>query len=438
MIERYRLYSIIFFGAVWVMLCQRFVLEELIPPLDVISTYISLLADAIFVILGIVTIRSRRDIAVLGALILISLISKYLNHQGIIAWGNGLRDFVGLVFIVPFIRYMMRREDYARRFTESMDRQLLIFLYVQAFCVTWQFALYGANDSGGGSLGFGGSGIISTLIYVVSFYLISKKWDRNQSYIRNVIENKIYIILLYPTFLNETKISFIYLLAYFVFLLKVDRRFIIRLLVTIPIMSVVVVALGYVYMSVTKQDSEEILTVEFFTEYLVGNDFDELVEVAIAVQDEDIETDNLWAVDLPRLGRFFILPEIMKSADGGMMWGAGLGQFKGDNVIVLSAFSRQNRWFLQGSVTMLFSMLVQIGIIGLLWYLVNVITIIFTSNKFLNANNLRLYLLLVFMMLLVYNDSFRYAYFCAIFFYISMEGLQIAGKEDKTPNSARV
>ncbi len=424
LVERYRLYTRLFFGTMWVMLCRGFVMTEVFPQLREIDPYIAILADAIFAGLGLLTISSKRDTICFVSFVVISLISKFLNSQGMVEWLNGFRDFTGLLFIIPFIRYMMSREDYGKRFTESMDRQLRIFLYLQAVCVVYQFIIHGAGDYGGGTFGFGGSGMISTLIYGVSFYFMVKGWDYEDGYFNNLYRNRIYVFLLFPTFLNETKISFIYLLAYFVFLMKIDRRFIARLFMSMPVFIALLLLSGYVYMKVTKQESDVIMTADFFNEYLIGEDFEHLMDVAIAVQEEDIETDNIWAMDLPRLGRFFIISDIMKTAKGGMVWGAGIGQFKGNNKMGQTEFGRKNRWFLIGSVTMSFFMIVQLGIVGLLWYVASSVSVIMTHDKYRFANNIRLFMFLIFALLLVYHDSFRYTPFCAIYFFICMVGLQ--------------
>lgn len=424
MIERYRLYTTLFFGTLWILLCYGFVRDEFLPFLATVQPFVNVLCDFIFLILGLVTIRSRRDIFMLLSLLLITLVSKYLNHQGMAEWLNGMRSYIGVLLTVPFIRYMMSREDYAERFTKSMDKQLLWFLYIQAFCVTWQFIRYGANDWGGGSMGYGHSGVVSTLICLVSFYFISKKWDYSESYMTNIRINKMYVILLFPTFLNETKISFFFLLGYFLFLIKIDRRIILKMIMAVPIAVIGFFSLGYVYITVTGADVDKMLSEQFYTEYLVGEDIRDLAALAILVEEEDIETDNLWAVDLPRFGRFFLLPDVWKATGGGAMFGAGVGQFKGNDYFSKSAFSRKFSWMLKGSVPLILAWLIQLGVVGLIWFFVNLATIILTPNASPTAVNLRLYFTMVFTLILAYQDQFALVYYCTIVFYMCLEGLQ--------------
>ncbi|MCM1522825.1 MAG: hypothetical protein NC039_09270 [Muribaculaceae bacterium] len=424
LVERYKLYTGLFFGAMWVLLCYGFVRDEFIPALETVQPFANLLCDIVFLLLGVLTMRSRRDLVMLGSFLLISLVSKYLNHQGMAEWINGFRDYIGLLFTVPFIRYMMSRRDYAGRFTKSMDKQLLIFLWLQVVCLVWQFVKYGANDAGGGSMGYGHSGVVSTLIYVISFYFMTKKWDFDLTYFQNLYANRVYVFLLFPTFLNETKISFIFMLAYFILLMKIDRRFVLRLIIAIPIAIVGFFVLAYAYLMSTNQTADRYVDQDFYIEYLVGHDFDDLVNLAILVEEEEVETDNLWAVDLPRLGRFFVLKDALDHSGGGMAFGAGIGNLKGNNYFSKSAFARKYSWLLKGSVPMSFAWMVQLGWIGLIWLVVNVMTVLFTPNRCALAKNLRLYLLMVFLLMMLYQDQFRLVYYCVIAFYIYMEGLQ--------------
>lgn len=424
MVERYKFYTCLFFGAMWVLLCYGFVRDEFIPALAGMQPFANLLCDIVFLFLGIVTLRSRRDIFMVVSFLLIAMISKYLNHQGMSEWLNGMREYIGLLFTIPFIRYMMARDDYAERFTRSMDRQFLIFLYIQAVCLVWQVIRYGAGDEGGGSMGYGHSGIVSTLIYVISFYLITKHWNEEETYIENLKANRQYILLLLPTFLNETKISFVYLLAYFVLLMKIDRKIVLRFLLAVPLFLLAFVVLGWVYLTVSEQKAERLLSEKFYTDYFIGEDIYDLANLSMLVDQGDIETDNIWVVDLPRLGRFVFLPEAMQASGGGMMLGAGVGQFKGNNYFSKSAFSRKYAWLLNGSTPLTFAWLVQLGIVGMIWFFVDVLTAMFTPNKAPLARNLRLYLLMVLGLILIYQDQFRLVYYCAIIFYIYLEGLQ--------------
>ncbi|MDE6130471.1 MAG: hypothetical protein K2F74_02660, partial [Muribaculaceae bacterium] len=292
MIEKYKLFYRTFIVLFWIMMCWGFVSEEFLPFLSKLTTFEMLFIDGAFALFGFVTIRNKGDIAVLVTFLVIGVISTiYLNGIGWYNFGNGFRDFVGIIFVVPVIRWFFRSERSAE-FVRDFDKQLKIWLYVQAFCLTWQFIRYGANDAGGGSFGYGSSGMVSTLIYLISFYLLSKNWDSSNAW-KSIKENKEYLILLYPTFLNETKISFIYLMLYMLLLIKFDRTVWIKAVFLFPVFGMVMALLFSVYLDVTDQEGDEVLTWEFLSQYFFsgGQDFDYDVDLAIRYFDGDFDDD---------------------------------------------------------------------------------------------------------------------------------------------------
>lgn len=298
MVEKYKLYSGLLFGSIWALLCVGFIATE-IPPLEKLIAIVNLLTDAIFIILGLWATRSKRDIFITVSFFAIVLISKYLNHQSVISMLNGCRSYIGLLMCAPIIRYLLRSK-YAEDFTRRMDSLCWTFLYLQAFCITWQFIRYGANDAGGGSFGYGGTGTVSTLIYIISFYLLSKRWDFSKKWMTNFRENKANFILLYPTFLNETKISFIFIMIYFLLLFPIDRKYVLKVLAVFPLVVVLMAGVFYVYLSATEQEGDSVLNKEFLDIYLFGGeDPKELIELAKVYQEEQIQEEYLWAVDLP-------------------------------------------------------------------------------------------------------------------------------------------
>lgn len=438
MIDKYKLLSGALFAALWVQLCWGFICTDVFTALEPTRSYINFLLDVVYIVLGCMTIKNRRDVLVLVSFAGIAMLAAYVDNQGSIEFLNGCRDFVGLLFAVPIIRYFLMSKD-SERFVRSFDKMLYIFLWIQVPCLVSQFIRFGACDAGGGSLGNYASGQISTLIYIISYYLINKKWDDSVSYIQNIWVNRVYVFLLFPTFLNETKISIIYFIFYFVFLIKFDKKIIGRLIFIIPMSILLFIIAGYLYLSLVGVSSERYDS-EYFTEYLIGDDIEHLMDVAELVQDDVIETDNLWVVDLPRYGRFVALPEILNSAtSGGMILGAGVGQFKGGQVMASSGFASQYQWYLQGSSIMLFFIIVQLGVIGLIWMLYDLFSILFVPDHHSRAANLKLYMLLVASLILVYNDQFRNFYTCFILFYICLRGLQKCGKDGvsdgETPKS---
>ena len=385
--------------------------------------------DFVFLVLGLYALRSRRDVYIVISFLLILLFSAVLNRQGIVTIFNGSRDFIGLLLAAPVIR-MLLLSKYSERFERSFDRQLLVFLSLQTVCVTWQFFKYGPGDYVGGSMGEGASGTISVLIYFISFYLMIRRWDCELSYFMNIRKNFLLVFLLYPTFLNETKISLVLFVFYFILLVKIDRDIVLKAMKMFPIIIVLSIASVTVYSYVVDTDAGDVFTEDNMYNYFIGEDIDYLIDVAMKVQDQEIETDNVWAVDIPRISKLVLAPVILDDTGGKIWLGAGVGQFKGASVIGQTSFARKNNWFLQGSRPLLFFIIVQLGVIGLIWLLINLITIVQTGDRFTFAWNIRLYLYLLIAMSMLYNDSFRLYPYCFILFYIAMTGL--AYREGRT------
>lgn len=430
MVEKYKLYSGLLFGSIWALLCVGFIATE-IPPLEKLIAIVNLLTDAIFIILGLWATRSRRDIFITVSFFAIVLISKYLNHQSVISMLNGCRSYIGLLMCAPIIRYLLRSK-YAEDFTRRMDTLCWTFLYLQAFCITWQFIRYGANDAGGGSFGYGGTGTVSTLIYIISFYLLSKRWDFGKSWFTNFKENKANFILLYPTFLNETKISFIFLLIYVLLLYPIDRKYIIRVFAIFPLALVLLSGVFYLYLYAADQKADTVLNKEFLDIYLFGGeDPVELIELAQVYEEERFAEENLWTVDLPRFTKIFTVPEVLRKAGGGMTFGIGAGQIKGGTFISESRFSMKYGWLMGGTKPTLFLLLLDLGIAGVIWTVINLITILFTPNKAVFAKQIRLYLFAIWSLIMVYDQQLTVLISVWFMFYIAMSGLQPELKEQR-------
>jgi hypothetical protein len=420
MIEKDPLYFKLFLFVFWVLACSGFVTQELLPFLSPLVSPLALLCDAIMVILGFVTLDSKRDRIYLAAFFVIGIIStSFINKESAINLINGSREFIGMLFAVPVMRHFLTTKEHAD-YKARIDRQLLIFLYVQAFCVTWQFIRYGANDHGGGSMGMGFSGIVSLMIYIISFYLISQKWDRD-NYWQSLKDNKLYVILLYPSMLNETKTSFFLLAIYFILLYRFEIQKIGKLIMLVPVILFACIGLGYFYLTATDQKADVVGDSAYMLDYLVGEDPEMLMELALKVQDEEIETDNLWVVDIPRFTKILTVPDLLEDTKGGMLWGAGLGQFKGGTTVALTRFATKNKWALQGTRPWLYSLMIQFGFIGTIWFFVNLFSIVALRHKpFEMSKAIKIYLLLTTLMILFYDDAFRSLIFCFGFFYIAL------------------
>lgn len=437
MIEKSKFYYYSFSVLFWIIATWGFVLQEVVPGLTPLLSTFRLLIDAAVIILGLMVLRDRRDIIVIAAFLLISFTSTVvINHESFVTYINGFREYVGLMFIAPIVRYLItnyRREEYIR----SINRQLLVFLLLQMVAIPFQAVKYGVGDHGGGTLGDGLSGAISTIIYIGTFYFISQKWDPD-NYFRSLRENWKYLLLLIPSFLNETKISFIYLFFFFLLLLGLKWKSVVRLIVALPVLSVLLGVAGYVYLNSTGQDMELLSDPEFYQAYLFGEDADHLLELGENYQEGDYyELEDQWAIDMPRFFKIFRIHILLEDSKGGMIFGAGLGQFKGGTNMDKTDFARRNDYMLRGTIPLTYDLLVQMGILGLIWFLWNIFSLLrFKSRRTPMSVPIKSYLLMIVLLQLCYGTLLTNLMVDIVFFFVAMRTCVMNPEEEGEPASS--
>ena len=152
-------------GVFWVLGTVGFICDEFVPGLESLRSYIILACDAVLVMIGLMSLRHKADLIFIGSLLLLSMTSSIVfNRLPVIFSVNGMRVFIGAMFCYPIFRYFIDDQQRRDHFIKTWDKQLEIFLWLQVFCIGYQFIIYGADDHGGGSLGNWYSGTISMLI----------------------------------------------------------------------------------------------------------------------------------------------------------------------------------------------------------------------------------------------------------------------------------
>ena len=401
----------------WIWATFGFVADEILPTLEGMRVGINLLLDAALILLGIITLRDKEDKVLLLSFLAIGFVSTCIaNRLSTVNFLNGCRDFFAMLFVPPILKYFLDDDRRRERFIKAFDRHLWVFLIIQAPCLIYQFLKYGANDHGGGSLGNGFSGIISTLIYITSFYLISKNFDRER-YFHSLRKNIWLIVLLFPTFLNETKISFVFFLLYFLLLLKFDKSLIMKLAIGTPIFLVGLYFAFNMYLS-SSGNEEDITDLEYYMEsYLMIDDSDQLIDLAERLDEGEFGEDDDWSVDLPRFSRILLMPAVTARSDGGIFFGAGLSQFKGMSFLEQTKFAKEFEWFVNGTVLSSQMIFAQLGILGVIWALAYFI-VIFRHNKRPSRDKyLRAFIIIIFLLVMLYNQSLRFPVFCIPVFY---------------------
>lgn len=402
----------------WILAVYSFVTQQTSEAFyDATWHHVQLAGDAVIIILGLWTMRKRIDIFLLIFYLVLSLSSMFLNHNGWIFWLNGTRHYICFVFILPIIRYLtdtpLRREFFIYLF----DRALYLFLWIQVPAMIYQCILYGAYDKVGGTLGWMCSGVISTLIYLISFYLMLRRWDYSRSYMENLKKNWILIFLLFPSYLNETKISFIFLAMYFFFLVPMDRKFIKRIIIVLPIIGLALCGAGYMYLKLVAGGSlgvDDVFNKDFIQVYLEGDDeMVELIETFVA--DGADETNE---GDYPRFAKFSVLPFVMDNYPHTEFVGFGAGQFKGGTFVPKSEMSQEYNWLVKGTQMQLMVVLLDLGWIGFIFVVLFMCVLFYKPRGSLRNIQLQTYLIIITIMTFLYTSSFMVMVFSIIFVYL--------------------
>ena len=246
------------------------------------------------------------------------------------------------------------------------------------------------------------------------------------------MDNKLLVFLLFPTFLNETKVSFVFCLCYFLLLIKIDAKFILKMVVAIPLVLVVLFLVYNIYLSATG-NKDDITSVDYYTEtYLAVDDPEQLMMIGEMLQDGEFEDDS-WDVDLPRFTKIMFYPALMESSDNSQLIGAGVSHFKGGTSLAQTNFAEDYQWALTGTVPYSYFVLVQLGYIGIIGFIAYILFYGFkigqkAPNRMLNIQVL---LFVVVSIVLCYNDSFRVGGFNMIFFYILVQSQSWVDLEEK-------
>jgi hypothetical protein len=263
----------------------------------------------------------------------------------------------------------------------------------------------------GGTMGDGFSGVVSFTIYYVSFYLLRKHIDHN-NILRSISRNWVFIFLLFPSFLNETKISFALILVYFILLMPIDRKYIIRMTFLSPVVVILVAVGNYFYSSTVDESQGKLkLDAEFFDEYLDA-DIDKLekgLEYLEKYEDEE-------EFDIPRFTKLGLMPMVFSAHPGNNLLGFGINIYSRGKYIEESDFSKEYDWLLRGTSPHIYSTYMQLGIIGSIWMAIFLISLFFIKPKKYPKRDLssQLFFFIAIIILLLYADLWINNNFCYI------------------------
>lgn len=421
-IPKYKYVAWLLLGVFWLLGCFAYPLQELVPAVfDTANAYVYLLGDFVIILVGLWTLRARIDIVLLVSLIVISLASMAVNHLPVIQYLNGMRFYVGGVFILSILRYLLATRTRLEYFIPLFEKSMYIFLLIQFPIMVQQCIRWGAFDNVGGSLGWKMSGVISTLLYVISFYFMVRRWNFDKSYVANLKHNWILLVLLVPSLLNETKISFIYILLYFLFLVPFDRKFIKRMLLIVPLSLLILAGLILIYNKIQGDPFDSSNTDNIsLSEYVFGQDdireavLDGTVEQIIPYIEEEVG-------DLARGVKFAAIPIVIQASPHALWFGFGPSQFKGGNIMEESNFTKEYKWMIMGTFISLIMYQIDLGLFGVIWMIFYLFVLFRAFRRVrMREKRLMIFMALIFGMDLIYMSAHGILVFMMVFTYIIM------------------
>ena len=103
-----------------------------------------------------------------------------------------------------------------------------------------------------------------------------------------------------------------------------------------------------------------------------------------------------------------------------------------------SEFSRKNRWMLIGSRPWSFTLLVETGLCGIIWFLWMVISGFFCGFKYdFFSKRMYFYLGVCIFLMLFYNEALWYVNFCIPFFYLGFAVRLVDKGRESSENSIK-
>lgn len=402
----------------WVSALATFVGEELsAATYQRLQPIVQLSLDGSIIALGLWLLRSKIDIILLVSYCAISLVSTmWVNDGSLIQWLNGSRYYLPMLMLLPTFRYLFAERRSSELLRKASEKMMMAFLIIQAPCIVEQALRYGVGDHGGGSLGNNMSGVVTMMIYAFALYLTMRHWDDKRGYFSNIAAYPLPTLLLLPTFLNETKVSFVMLPMYLFFLLPAGRRYVAKMLLLVPVVVAAAGAGFWIYSQSSGNDSE-IFTGDAIEFYLTGNEAS-LVMIE-ALVDREVDDDGDASSDLARGLKFAAMPLIIPSAPAGSALGFGVGQFKGGSVLPKSGFALEYQWLLRGTQMMGMIWFLELGWCGVAW-VAAFFAVAFRALRKVAERNVRLqiFLLLTLFLIIVYGANFLNTAFTIAFIYL--------------------
>ncbi|MEO8583045.1 MAG: hypothetical protein ABI415_04560 [Flavitalea sp.] len=335
-------------------------------------------------------IRSGLAYILLFAILCIAVNLSY-SEATLFASLNGLREIFTVFAIIIFYNKVFSEgnEELAESCIEIFKTFGFIFILCQPPVAFAQYFIHGPTDFVGGTYGNYGSGSLTFSIIFIVYFLHHFK--------RSLFKTILLYACLIPLFLNETKISFI-LIPMMVLFIRFQPK-LKNLIVAIIAAGIFLLIANKYYSNAGSTGNEDNISTIFSADYL--NDY--------------LMADIYTYPDIPRFTKIILSWRIISEQTNTFLFGLEYGLFKGSNVVGVSRLAERYQWLLSGTRPYLYFLLMQGGTMLLASFL---LLIGYVNKKFRQPNKFKLFLLIMFFLILVYNDLLRNQSSIAIYFFI--------------------
>jgi hypothetical protein len=340
-------------------------------------------------ILSLSFLRGRLVWIVLFILACIGVNLSYSNNDLLYSF-NGIREILIIVAIVIFYNKIFSEydEELTGEYIDIFKKFAVVFLIAQLPVSLYQFITYGPSDYVGGTFGNKGSGILTLSVVSLVFFL--------SYFTRNLTQRVLLYVCLVPLLLNETKISFILIPMLILFIHF--RPKIKNIIGAVAAAALFLFVFNQYYSNtgvVFENNIAGIFSKDFLNDYLFG--------------------DMYSSDDVPRFTKIVLGWQLIAEQTNTFLFGMEYGLFKGGAVVESTQFAQSIQWLLSGTRPYLFFILIQGGIflvLGIFWLMFH-INNYFTTNN----NRFKIFLFMLFLIILFYNDALRNQGFVVIYFF---------------------
>jgi hypothetical protein len=294
---------------------------------------------------------------------------------------NGIREILNVLCLAVFFSDVFSddNEELAAEYVETFKKFAVFFVVAQLPASMYQFSIHGPSDWVGGTYGNYGSGNMTFAVLCLVFFL--------SHFVRNLTQRLLLYACLIPLFLNETKVSFILIPALILFIHFKPK-----------VKSMIGAALGAgVALFIFNQ---------YFTTN-IGTDFDNNLTGFFSKDflDSYLFGDPSTFGDVPRFTKIILAWQLLAQDTIHLLFGFEYGIFRGGELGEVSHFAQSVQWLMVGTRPYLFFLMIQGGVLLVAGFFLLIAQI----NRFFTKNNnkYKMFLFLLFIVELFYNDAFR-------------------------------